>query len=104
MNIELFCIMNLLIIKLGAIGDVIRTTIILSALKEKFNCQIDWVTKKESFDVLKNDSMINNIYLIESNDLENKKYDLVINLDDDKNACELANKIESGKILGSFTE
>ena len=45
--------MNILIIKLGAIGDVIRTTSILPGLKSKYNANIDWVTKQESFDVLK---------------------------------------------------
>ena len=95
--------MNLLIIKLGAIGDVIRTTTILSALKEKFNCQIDWVTKKKSFDILKNNDLIDNIYFIDKNtELENKKYDLVINLDDGEEACELATGISSEKTVGAY--
>ena len=95
--------MNLLIIKLGAIGDVIRTTTVLPALKEKFNCQIGWVTKKESFDILKNNGLIDNIYFIDKNtELENKKYDLVINLDDDEEACELATGISSEKTVGAY--
>ena len=51
--------MQILIIKLGAIGDVIRTTSILPGLKDKYkDCSIDWVTKKESFDILKNNNSI----------------------------------------------
>ncbi|MBI4453993.1 lipopolysaccharide heptosyltransferase I, partial [Candidatus Woesearchaeota archaeon] len=43
--------MKILVIKLGAIGDVIRTTTILHGLKAKYkNCKIDWITKKESYD------------------------------------------------------
>ena len=41
--------MKILIIKLGAIGDVLRTTSFLKGLKDKYNAEIDWVTKKESF-------------------------------------------------------
>ena len=64
--------MNILIIKLGAIGDVIRTTSILHGLKSKYeNCTIDWITKKESFDILKNNNLIDKIYLI---DEELKKF------------------------------
>lgn len=96
--------MNILIIKLGAIGDVIRTTSILQGLKDGYkDCKIDWVTKKESFDVLKNNNLINKIYLISNNlKLANKKYDLVINLDDDFEACGLAAKVGSKKIVGAF--
>ena len=97
--------MNILIIKLGAIGDVIRTTAILPGLKDKYkNCKIDWVTKSESFYVLKNNNLISNVYLINKNLLKklNKKYNLVINLDDDYEACELASKVSSKKIIGAY--
>ena len=96
--------MNILIIKLGAIGDVIRTTSILPGLKEKYpNCEIGWVAKKESFGILKNNNLIENIYLIDQNisEIKNKKYDLVINLDDDEEACKLTADISSKKIIGA---
>jgi heptosyltransferase-2 len=98
--------MNILIIKLGAIGDVIRTTSILSGLKEKYNCNIDWVTKKESFEILKNNDLTDNIHLIEknSNEVGNKEYDLIINLDDDNEACALATKTRHKKIIGAYLE
>lgn len=99
--------MKVLIIKLGAIGDVIRTTAILQGLKEKYGCNIDWVTKSESYDVLKNNNLIENIYLINEdvkNKLKDKKYDLVICLDDDDEACELATYVNPDKIVGAFLE
>ena len=93
--------MNILIIKLGAIGDVIRTTSILHGLKAKYkNCRIEWVTKKESFDVLKNNNLVDKICLIDN--ALNKKYDLVISLDDDFEACELASKVNSKRIIGAY--
>ncbi len=97
--------MNILIIKLGAIGDVIRTTSILSGLKTKYkNCKIDWVTKKESFDILKNNKLINKIYILNKNlkNKINKEYNLLINLDDEYTACKLATIINSKKIIGAY--
>lgn len=96
--------MDVLIIKLGAIGDVIRTTSILSGLKTKYkNCRIDWVTKKESFDVLKNNNYLNKIFLVQdTKKILSYKYDLVINIDDEYEACELASKVNSKKIIGSY--
>src|SRR3989338_7610503 len=98
--------MDIVIIKLGAIGDVIRTTAILAGLKAKYkNCRIDWVTKKESFDVLKNNNFINNIHIIDNKTikkLKNKAYYLTISLDDGHEACELAAKVDSKKIIGAY--
>ena len=98
--------MNILVLKFGAIGDVIRTTSILPGLKSKYkNCKIGWVTKKDSFGVLKNNSLIERVFLIDDNTknkLINKKYDLVISLDDDYRACELASKVGSGKLVGAY--
>ena len=58
--------MHILIIKLGAIGDVIRTTSILPILKEKYKANITWVTKTESIDLLKNNYNIDNLYSIKN--------------------------------------
>ena len=99
--------MEILVIKLGAIGDVIRTTAILSGLKERYkDCKIDWVTKKESFDVLKNNNRINKIFLIDNNieKIKNHEYDLIINLDDDNEACTLATKISHKEIIGAYLD
>ena len=97
--------MKILIIKLGAIGDVIRTTSILSGLREKHkSCEIDWVTKKEAFDVLKNNKLIDKNYILDNdinNKLKNNIYDLIICLDDDYEACELASSLNCN-IVGAY--
>ena len=100
--------MDILIIKLGAIGDVIRTTSILPGLKGKYpDSKIDWVTKKESSDILKNGTLINKLFLIDNNaekDIVRKEYDFVINLDDDNNACMISSKIKHKTIIGAYME
>lgn len=98
--------MDILIIKLGALGDVIRTTSILPGLKAKYRgCRIDWVTKNGSIEFLKKNRLINRIYMIEDAvKLRAKKYDLVISLDDEHEACELASSLRPKMIVGGFLE
>lgn len=99
--------MDILIIKLGAIGDVIRTTSILPGLREKYpNSRISWLTKKESFDILKNNSLIEVIFLIEDqNDgLKKREFDIVISLDDDDSACRIASGLKAKKLVGAFMD
>ena len=97
--------MEILIIKLGAMGDVLRTTSLVPALKEKYpNCKIDWVTKENSLDLLKNNSHIGDIFTIEKTPELEKKYDLGINFDDEESACKLATEAQKGKLIGAYTE
>jgi len=96
---------QILIIKLGAIGDVLRTTSILKPLKNKHApCFITWVTKKESFGLLENNSLIDKLAEINDKSLLKKKYYLVISLDDDYEACELASKLKKEELIGSYLD
>lgn len=92
--------MRTLIVKLGAIGDVLRTTAILPGLMPG---EIDWITAESAKDILLNNPHINKLYTWEERD-KLGEYDLVISLEDDRNACELASKIKSSKILGSYLQ
>jgi len=95
--------MKILIIKLGAIGDVIRTTSILPGLKEKYkDCKIDWVTRKESYDILKNNSLVEKIFTDFSQIKD--KYDLLISLDDDDESCRIATELKPKKLIGASLE
>ena len=54
--------MKIVVIKLGATGDVVRTLPILSAIKEKFpNSEITWITKEYPSTLLKSNPKINKI-------------------------------------------
>lgn len=92
--------MRTLIIKLGAIGDVLRTTSILPGLMPG---EIDWITASSAKDILLNNSYINKLYTWEERD-KLGEYDQVISLEDDRNACGLASKVKSSKILGSYLQ
>ncbi|NQT30677.1 MAG: glycosyltransferase family 9 protein [Candidatus Saganbacteria bacterium] len=90
--------MRILIIKLGAIGDVLRTTSVLGSVPI---CH--WLTYPSGKEVLLNNPLIDRVFVWEERgDLGD--YDLVIGLEDDFNACELASKIKSKKILGAYVK
>ena len=92
---------RILIIKLGALGDVVRTTPIISALRKKYtNSKITWLT--HSPDILERKS-IDTILTYSGEQLftlAKQSFDLVINLDKDKEACILSNEIKADKKLG----
>ena len=96
--------MKILILKLAAIGDVLRTTSILKGLKDKYpGCTIDWVARKGSADILKNNKLIDNLFLLDK-DLNNTDYGLVISLDDEDEACTIASEIKKKKLIGAYFE
>ena len=92
---------RILIIKLGAIGDVIRTTPLLRRLRlEHPGCSITWLThtpailpQLEIEEILKFD-------FTSALQLQARQFDVVINLDKEKEACALLNTIEAPKKFG----
>ena len=57
---------KVLIIKLDAVGDVLRTTSILPSIKRKFpDSHITWLTKSSSKDLFKNNSFIDSLLIYE---------------------------------------
>ena len=86
---------KILIIKLGAIGDIIRTTPLLGVIKSTYpNAKIFWLTHTPTVvpdlvdEVLKFNQ--EGITYLESVD-----FDIIYNLDKDKEACSLTNKLNS---------
>lgn len=91
---------RILIIKLGAIGDVIRTTPLLHRLKKEFpSAEIWWLTR--SLEILpevvdrKLDLTLENILVIQATDFIS-----VYNLDKDPEACALAGTLNAGSKKG----
>jgi heptosyltransferase-2 len=62
---------HLLIVKLGAMGDVLRTTICLAGLKEQFpSSHVTWVTRAASAPLLDGNALIDRVLTIDTNYLE----------------------------------
>lgn len=94
---------KILIIKLDAVGDVLRTTSVLPSLKEKYpDAEIFWITKEKSFPVLQDNMLIDEIYF-DSDDLEPllcKSFDMAINLDSGLDSCRIMNRVIASLRLG----
>jgi len=95
---------RILIIKLAAIGDVLRTTPILPVLKKKYaSSHITWITEDASQSVLDANPYIDRL-LIPSQEnilrLQVERFDLLICLDKDTLATSLASLVKADQKLG----
>jgi ADP-heptose:LPS heptosyltransferase len=91
---------KILFIKLGAIGDVLRSTALVRGLKRDFpGAQITWITR--SPEILSGVELevcafdFTSLYQI-----ANTEYDIAINLDKDKEACILLKNVSASKKYG----
>ncbi len=96
---------KILIIKFGALGDVVRTTYILKGLYEKYqNLQIDWLTSNGAFDLLRFNPYINTLatkdFLLSK--IKENSYDFVISLDDELEVLQILQDIKTKQIFGAY--
>lgn len=91
---------NILIIKLGAIGDVIRTTPLLHRLKETYpGARIWWLTlTPEILPTIVDEPLDFTLKNIVS--LRSLRFDILYNLDKDREACALAEQISAAQKKG----
>src|SRR4030065_1000671 len=74
---------KILIIKLDAVGDVLRTTSILKPLKNKYtDSYIIWCTRQNSRELFKDNPLVDEVMTVEEDALfriNAEEYDIVIN-------------------------
>ncbi|MCD4655848.1 glycosyltransferase family 9 protein [bacterium] len=96
---------RILILKLGAMGDALRTTPVLHAIKRKFsNTFITWVTDLESYPVLVDNPYIDRLLLNSPQytiPLLSQEFDWVICLDKDPSVTSLAMQV-NGNLRHGF--
>ncbi len=96
---------RILIIKLDAIGDVLRTTSVLPPLAQAHpDAAIDWLTRPEALPLLQNNSYLSDVIALGPEAfarLSVQPYDEVINLDPGKTSVALA-KLASGARTTGF--
>jgi heptosyltransferase-2 len=94
--------MNVLIIKLGATGDVVRTTALLHRLKGS----VTWLTAAKNRPLLP-DSKNTPVSLRvldwpERDILKGQSFDLVINLEDDAETAAVIDSVKVGRLFGAY--
>lgn len=98
----------ILIIKLAALGDVLRTTCLLRPLKHRYaDARITWLTQDNAVDLLKNNPKIDRLLTSDENTrrrLAAQHYDLIVNLEEDQDSCRLTSRAESVKKVGGLLD
>lgn len=96
---------KILIIKLDAVGDVLRTTCILPGLKEKYpQSHITWITRSSAKEIFYNNNLVDRLLEIEKNEtnyfLSVEEFDLVINLDSSTISSAICSAVKGKEKLG----
>jgi len=95
---------RILIIKMGAGGDVLRTASLLPGLKEKYLVShITWVTEKQFFPLLVNNHQLDRLLSLDINTLLpllTERFDIAICLDKVPEATSLIEQVNAGSKFG----
>lgn len=101
---------DILIVKTGALGDVLRTTSILPGLRGRFpEASIAWLTAPGAVDLVRLHPDVSEVLLWRAEEgapagLLDRAFDWVISLDDEAPLCALASRLEAGKLSGAFLD
>src|SRR3989338_137992 len=95
--------MRILLMKLGALGDVLRTTPLLAGLKKRHaSAQIHWLVASENQEVLRENPMIDRLWVLgeEDGSLARETYDWAVNLDKEPEALDAVMSANAEKKMG----
>lgn len=106
---------QILIVKTGALGDVLRTTSILPGLRAAHpGAEIAWVTAPAARDLLESNDEIDVLLDVDpkdadavgalAEDLAEDRWDWVISLDDEQPLCALATRLGSARLSGAHLD
>ena len=98
---------KILILKLGAMGDVVRGTTILTSLKEKYgqDSHITWVIEESSKEILYNNPYVDRILPYNNETaliLQQEKFDVLLSLEVAPPSTLIANLIDSKEKYGFY--
>ena len=96
---------RLLIVKLAAMGDVLRTTSLLPAIHRRWpGAHITWVTNPESVPLLSGNPDIDRVIPFKAGavplEVLSERYDVVVNPDAAPESCALAHMARTGNRIG----
>ena len=100
-------IKTILIVKHGALGDVVRTSYILPGLFEKYGSpKVYWLTANSSIDLLRFNPYVFEIVTdrLSADRLQSVRFDLVISLDDELHILRQLEGVGYGALAGAYLE
>jgi lipopolysaccharide heptosyltransferase II len=93
--------MNVLITKLGATGDVVRTTPLIVRL----SARITWLTAEKNKELLEGlNGAVRCFSWNERNQILDRNYDLVVNLEDTAEAASFVQTVSAAQICGAYLD
>jgi heptosyltransferase II len=92
--------MKTLIIKLGATGDVVRTTTLLHPLAG----EVTWITAAKNASLLIGTDGVRTLTWEEREAARDQEYELVINLEDSEETADFAATVRHDRTFGAFRE
>lgn len=98
---------TILIVKFGALGDVIRTSYILKGLYEKYQePDIYWLTSSQATDLLRYNPYIVRVATPDMNfhDVARISFDLVISLDDETEVLSKVETFRYERLIGAYVK
>lgn len=98
--------LRVLIVKLAAMGDVLRTTFLLGCIKRDFpNATVTWVTMGKNIPLLENNPSIHHIFSIEGEAMARlhvEEFDLILSPDANSWSAALASMAKGNQRRGFF--
>src|SRR5262245_54472824 len=93
--------MKLLIVKLGATGDVVRTTPLLT----RFNAEATWITAARNMVFVENiREGLRCLSWERREEALDQSYDLVINLEDDLDSAQFLKSVKHRQLFGAYVD
>jgi heptosyltransferase-2 len=100
-------IKEVLLIKFGALGDVLRTTCLLGPIRRQFGpCRITWLTSPQAMPLLQGielDQVLSEGAKTSAL-LKRMKFDVVLSLDEDPAACKAASQACAKRLIGGYID
>ena len=94
------------LIKVGALGDVVRTSSLLLGLKRLFpDMELTWITSREALPLVEGNPYVARAVTAEGSLDEpwrHVDYDWIISLDDEERLCHLATSLKSRRLSGAY--
>ncbi|MBP9742723.1 MAG: hypothetical protein KBD37_05115 [Burkholderiales bacterium] len=95
--------MRILIVKYGALGDVVRTSYFARSIKEKYNYDVDiwWLTTAMSCPLIRFNPYIDHIVL-DTQLVVKEKFDIIYSLDDEATILNDIRNIATNRLVGAY--
>jgi heptosyltransferase-2 len=92
---------EIVVIKLGALGDIVRTSYLMAAYAKARDAKLTWITRRNGVDLLRFNPHVHRILTLEDDPMPTRA-DTLLSLDDEIEAVSIAKGIDAQRRIGAF--